>query len=89
MGLCFSDCWSDNHYDSYYNYNNYNKNKINNSTGICYKCKDRFKIQCGGFSERRSCRCHNFDNTGFCLDCHEYKQEVGYTCYHVKKFSIF
>ena len=84
MGICCSDfCYND---DYYY----YDCNKRNPSYYNCYKCNDRFKVDTGGFSQRKSCRLHKFDNKGFCLDCHEYKDRLtSYTCYHVKKFSIF
>lgn len=81
MGLCFSDC-------CYID----NKNGINHKIIYkkCYKCNDTFKIHTGGFSERRSCRYHNFDNNGVCKDCHNHKDNLtSFTCYHVKKFSYF
>ena len=34
----------------------------------CYKCGDYFKVDSGGYSQRRSCRFHNFEN-GPCIDC--------------------
>ena len=34
----------------------------------CYKCGDCFKIDSGGYSQRRQCRFHNFKD-GVCIDC--------------------
>lgn len=81
MGLCFSDC-------CYIDNKNYIKHEIIYKN--CYKCNDTFKIHTGGFSERKSCRHHNFDNNGVCIDCHNNKDNLtSYTCYHVKKFGYF
>ena len=56
------------------NYNNISKKK-------CLKCGDSFKVTFGGFSERMSCRCHDYRN-GVCRDCHTIKGKSGYNCYH-------
>ena len=81
MGICCSNYCND---DYYYDYK---KNLPNYYT--CYKCNDTFKVDTGGYSNRRSCRYHNFDNNNFCKDCHEFKHKItSFTCYHVKKFSI-
>ena len=36
---------------------------------ICDKCNDRYVMYSGRFSQRRSCRRHDWKN-GFCRDCH-------------------
>lgn len=83
MGLCCSDCYS-------YSHNNL-KYEAQPVYATCYKCYDKFKLDCGGcYSNRRSCRMHNFDNNDYCIDCHEHRDKLKrYTCYHVKKFSYF
>lgn len=52
----------------------------------CYKCKDKFCIDKGGFSKRRSCRCHNIVKN-YCTDCNLSKISIEScnitTCYHV------
>ena len=82
MGMCFSDCYS-------YSYDTPTESKP--TYAVCYKCYDNFKVDSGGgYSIRRSCRLHNFDDNGFCIDCHEHKDNLKrLTCYHVKKFSYF
>ena len=47
----------------------------------CLKCCDRYIPSHGGFSQRKSCRCHDFKN-GVCRDCRETKETCGITCYH-------
>ncbi len=52
----------------------------------CYKCKDKFCVDKGGFSKRRSCRCHNIVKN-HCTDCNLSKISIEScnitTCYHV------
>ncbi len=50
----------------------------------CEKCNDRYVMYSGRYSQRRSCRVHNWVN-GYCMDCRE-KQTVKNTvkgCYHI------
>lgn len=54
----------------------------------CYKCGDYFKIDSGGYSQRRSCRFHNFKN-GTCVDCRSNVCNAQQGCYHVRTHSIF
>ena len=65
----------------------YYKLKKNNKVfKKCYKCKDRFCVDKGGFSNRRSCRCHNILKN-YCTDCNISKITIDAcnvrTCYHV------
>jgi hypothetical protein len=50
---------------------------------ICDKCNDRYVMYSGRFSQRRSCRRHDWKN-GFCRDCHLKKNSVNNSkgCYH-------
>ena len=52
----------------------------------CYKCNDKFCVDKGGFSKRRSCRYHNIVNN-HCTDCNLSKITMEScnitTCYHV------
>lgn len=52
----------------------------------CYKCKDKFRIDKGGFSKRRSCRQHMIINN-YCTDCNISRSAIVScniaTCYHV------
>ena len=51
----------------------------------CYKCEDTFYHKYG-YSERTSCRVHDFDGDDFCKWCHLYKKDIGTRgCYHIKK----
>ena len=54
----------------------------------CYKCDDYFKIDSGGYSHRRSCRFHNFQN-GTCIDCRSNIKTAQKGCYHIKNYSIW
>ncbi len=54
----------------------------------CYKCGDYFKIDSGGYSHRRSCRFHNFEN-GTCVDCRSSIKTAQKGCYHVKTYSLW
>ena len=54
----------------------------------CYKCGDYFKIDSGGYSHRRSCRFHNFEN-GTCIDCRSNKKTAQQGCYHVKSYNFW
>ena len=54
----------------------------------CYKCDDYFKVDSGGYSHRRSCRFHNFEN-GTCIDCRCDVSKAQKGCYHVRSYSIF
>ncbi len=50
---------------------------------MCDKCNDRYVMYSGRFSQRRSCRRHDWKN-GFCRDCHIKKNGVNNSkgCYH-------
>ena len=51
----------------------------------CYKCGDTFYHKYG-YSARRSCREHDYDENDFCKCCHLYKKDIGYRgCFHIKK----
>ena len=67
--------------DDYYEFKN--KKKIYKK---CYKCKDKFCVDKGGFSKRRSCRQHTIENN-HCTDCNLHKTTIQScnitTCYHV------
>ena len=54
----------------------------------CYKCDDCFKIDSGGYSQRRQCRFHNFKD-GVCIDCRSDIITAKRGCYHVKSYSIW
>lgn len=54
----------------------------------CYKCGDYFKVDSGGYSQRRSCRFHNFEN-GTCVDCRSDISKAHKGCYHVRSKSIW
>ena len=70
-------------YDNEYYYKLKKENKIYKK---CYKCKDKFSIDKGGFSKRRSCRSHNIVKN-YCTDCNLSKITIEscniITCYHV------
>jgi len=70
-------------YNDEYYYRLKNKKKIQKK---CYKCKDRFYADKGGFSKRRSCREHLIID-GQCTDCNLSKTTINslniLTCYHV------
>ena len=85
MGMCLNTC-----FNCHYTYLDYDTDK-KPIYKCCYKCDDRFKVDSGGtYSQRKSCRYHNFDNNNVCRDCHEHKEQLtSYTCYHIKKFSYF
>jgi hypothetical protein len=52
----------------------------------CYKCGDKFYTdKTGLFSQRKSCRFHDFDKNGVCINCHEKNLYCNHTCFHVKK----
>ena len=38
----------------------------------CKKCCDKFIVKSGGYSQRRSCRCHYYINN-ICIHCHQKK----------------
>lgn len=67
--------------DDYYEFKN--KKKIYKK---CYKCKDKFCVDKGGFSKRRSCRQHMIIND-CCTDCNLSRSSIVScnitTCYHV------
>ena len=50
----------------------------------CYKCNDTFIVDTGGYSQRRSCRYHDFKD-GCCINCRCTEKKAPYTCYHIKK----
>ena len=51
----------------------------------CYKCGDTFYHKYG-YSARRSCSEHDYDENDFCKCCHLYKKDIGYSgCFHIKK----
>ena len=50
----------------------------------CYKCNDTFIVDTGGYSQRRSCRYHDFKD-GYCINCRCTEKKAPYTCYHIKK----
>ena len=51
----------------------------------CYKCGDNFYHKYG-YSERRSCRLHDYDENDFCKCCHLYKKDIKHNgCFHIKK----
>ena len=55
----------------------------------CYKCQDTYYHKYG-YSERRSCRVHDFDEDNVCKWCHQNKKDVGSSgCYHIKKTSFW
>ena len=54
----------------------------------CYKCGDYFKVDSGGYSQRRSCRFHNFEN-GTCVDCRSDINSAKRGCYHVRSKSFW
>ena len=55
----------------------------------CYKCQDTFYHKYG-YSERRSCRVHDFYEDDVCKWCHQNKKDVGSSgCYHIKKTSFW
>ena len=61
----------------------YKYNKV-----ICGKCNDRFIVTFGGYSQRRSCREHNYINN-ICDICNKKKNEGSQCCYHMKKKSCW
>ena len=55
----------------------------------CYKCEDTFYHKYG-YSERRSCRVHDFDEDDVCKWCRENKKNIhSRGCYHIKKTSFW
>ena len=54
----------------------------------CYKCQDTFIPFSGGYSQRLSCRIHNYQGTNICQDCDQ-KKDCGRNCYHIRKRSYF
>ncbi len=50
----------------------------------CEKCRASYKLSDGRFSERRSCRVHQWDNRPFsrCLLCYQFKNHANKNCYH-------
>ena len=70
MGMCLNTC-----FNCHYTYLDYDTDK-KPIYKCCYKCDDRFKVDSGGtYSQRKSCRYHNFDNNNVCRDCHEHKEQ--------------
>ncbi len=59
--------------------NYYKYNKV-----ICEKCNDKFFVSYGGYSQRKSCREHNYINN-ICTMCNKKMNEGGSNCYHKKK----
>lgn len=61
-----------------------NNIKYNNRTR-CYKCRDTFINNNGGYSQRASCRYHEFKN-GECIHCHIIQGgNITKNCYHIKE----
>ena len=55
----------------------------------CLKSNDKFYHKYG-YSERRSCREHDFYEDDVCKWCHQNKKDVGSSgCYHIKKTSFW
>ena len=48
----------------------------------CSKCNDIYTTTHGRYSERRSCRFHQFNKDGFCIGCRQYKKDTSANCYH-------
>ena len=48
----------------------------------CSKCKDHYSTSHGRYSERRSCRIHQLNESNFCIGCREQIKYHGQTCYH-------
>ena len=52
----------------------------------CYKCNDKFYSDRGGiYSQRKSCRFHDFNEKGVCKNCHLSKMLCNSGCFHIKK----
>jgi len=52
----------------------------------CYKCNDNFySDNVGIYSQRKSCRFHDFNKKGICKNCHSSEMLCDYGCFHVKK----
>ena len=49
----------------------------------CYKCGDTFIPTYGNISFRTSCRVHNINKHGHCLDCNTDTKKYGRNCHHV------
>ena len=50
----------------------------------CEKCQASYKLSDGRFSERQSCRVHQWDTRPFprCLLCYQFKNRATQNCYH-------
>lgn len=52
----------------------------------CYKCNDNFySDKIGIYSQRKSCRFHDFNEKGICKNCHSSEMLCASGCFHVKK----
>ena len=56
----------------------------------CYKCHDKYYSDRGGiYSQRKSCRFHDFNEKGVCKNCHSSKMLYSSGCFHVKKVKWY
>ncbi len=56
----------------------------------CYKCGDKYYSDRGGiYSQRRSCRFHDFNEKGVCKNCHLSNMLCSSGCFHVKKVKWY
>ena len=57
-----------------------------NDKVTCYKCYDKFYTDRGGiYSQRKSCRFHDFNEKGVCNNCHLTNINSASGCFHVKR----